>query len=142
MHWHCLNCCSLILCTTKFYFYFLTISGLPYSKNGILPPLLEEARMKLIQLFNYHFLKRSFLVWGGVGTNQSPHWLIEGGFSHAALLEGREDQKDLREVSIFIMSKCCSHILTELNCSGVRSYWLIYFLFFLKKKVSVHPILL
>lgn len=61
--------------------------------------------MKLIQVLNCYSLERSFHIWGAVGTNQSAHRLIEGGFSYAAFLEGREDQKDLREVSIFISVK-------------------------------------
>lgn len=61
--------------------------------------------MKLIQLLNCHSLERSFHIWGEVGRNQSAHRLIEGGFSCAAFLEGREDQEDLREVSIFIAVK-------------------------------------
>lgn len=61
--------------------------------------------VKLIQLLNCHSLERSFYIWGEVGTNQSARRLIEGGFSYAAFLEGREDQRDLREVSIFIAIK-------------------------------------
>lgn len=61
--------------------------------------------MKLIQLLNCHSQERSFHIWGEVGTNQSAHRLIKGGFSYAAFLEGREDQKDLREVSIFMAVK-------------------------------------